>query len=167
MIPDNITSIGMGAFELCMNVKSVKLGQNVSSIGPSAFSNCYALAGIYFSGNSPPDDPSGSVFASDNDAIIYYAPGSTGWGTAYDSRPTLAWLPQIQTGDASFGVKTNSFGFNVAWASGASVVVEANSDAVNPAWVPLATITLTNCSGYFSDSQWANYPLRFYRVRSP
>jgi hypothetical protein len=166
-IPDNITAIGMGAFELCINLSTVYLGKNVASIGPSGFSNCYALAGIYFSGNSPPGDSSGSVFSIDNRVIIYYAPGTTGWSTVYDLRPALPWIPQIHTSDMSFGVKSNSFGFNVTWASGMSLVVEAATDVVTPVWVPLATITLKNCSGYFSDPQWANYSLRVYRVHSP
>jgi hypothetical protein len=166
-IPDNITTIGMGAFELCMNLNTLKLGKSVASIGPSAFANCYPLAGVYFSGNSPPGDPAGSVFSSDNQVIIYYASGTTGWSNVYDSRPTLPWIPQIQTSDTSFGVRSNSFGFKVTWASGMSLVVEAATDVAKPAWVPLATITLQNCSGYFNDPQWGNYPLRFYRVHTP
>jgi hypothetical protein len=39
--------------------------------------------------------------------------------------------------------------------------------AVNPAWMPLATNTLTGGSAYFSDRQWTNYPARFFRIRSP
>jgi hypothetical protein len=37
----------------------------------------------------------------------------------------------------------------------------------NPVWSPLQTNTLTGGSCYFSDSQWTNYPGRFYRLRSP
>jgi hypothetical protein len=31
----------------------------------------------------------------------------------------------------------------------------------------LSTNALVNGWSYFSDPQWANYPARFYRVRSP
>jgi hypothetical protein len=76
------------------------------------------------------------------------------------------WLPQIQTADASFGVKSNVFGFNISWASSETLVVEASTN-LKSLWIPLATNTLTSDSLYFSDPQWTNYPARFYRVRSP
>jgi hypothetical protein len=45
----------------------------------------------------------------------------------------LVWLPQVQTSGASFGVLTNQSGFNINWACGMVVVVEACSNLVNPA----------------------------------
>src|SRR5580698_9566530 len=39
--------------------------------------------------------------------------------------PIALWLPQIQTGAGSPGIQTNQFGFNINWASGQTVVVEA------------------------------------------
>ena len=71
----------------------------------------------------------------------------------------------MQTSDASFGVRTNQFGFNITWASDMVVVVEACTNLANPTWFPLATNTLTGGSFYFSDPQWTNYPDRFYRFR--
>jgi hypothetical protein len=72
----------------------------------------------------------------------------------------------VQSSDASFGVKTNRFGFNVTWASGMVVVVEGSTDLDNPNWTPVQTNTLTGDSFYFADYQWTNYPVRFYRIRS-
>jgi hypothetical protein len=40
-------------------------------------------------------------------------------------------------------------------------------DLATPTWTPLQTNTLTGGSIYFSDPDWANYPGRFYRFRSP
>jgi hypothetical protein len=80
--------------------------------------------------------------------------------------PTALWLPQVQVTDTSFGVKSNQFGFNVIWASGMSVVVEASLSLSNPVWSPVATNNLVGDSFYFSEPQWTNYPSRFYRVRS-
>jgi hypothetical protein len=74
-------------------------------------------------------------------------------------------LPQAQTGDGSFGVQTNQFGFNINWAGGQTVVVEASTDLIN--WQAEQTNILTTGSAYFSDPQWTNYPGRFYRLRSP
>ena len=64
-------------------------------------------------------------------------------------------------------MKTNGFGFIISWATNLSVVVEAGTNLANAGWTPLATNTLTSGSSYFSDPDWANYPTRFYRVRSP
>jgi hypothetical protein len=64
-------------------------------------------------------------------------------------------------------VRTNQFGFNINWANGMTVVVEASTNLANPAWSPLATNTLTSGSAHFSDPKWTNYPARFYRLRSP
>jgi hypothetical protein len=75
----------------------------------------------------------------------------------------------VQTGDATFGVRTNQFGFNIniAWASGQVIVVEACTNLANSTWFPLQTNTLSSDSFYFSDPDWMNYPARFYRLRSP
>jgi len=72
---------------------------------------------------------------------------------------------QVQS--AGFGVQSNEFGFTITGASNLAVVVEASSNLVNSAWVPLSTNTLTGGSSYFSDPQWTNFPGRFYRLNSP
>jgi hypothetical protein len=120
---------------------------------------------VYFKGNAP--SLGSSVFLNDNNATIYYLPGTTGWGATFGGRPTALWKPRVQTGDASFGVWTNQFGFNIAWASGRSIVVEASTNLASPIWVPLQTNTLSSDTWYFSDAEWTNYPGRFYRLRSP
>jgi hypothetical protein len=61
----------------------------------------------------------------------------------------------------------NQFGFNIAWASGMVVVVEACTNLANPIWSPVSTNALATGSSYFSDAQSAKYPRRFYRLRSP
>jgi hypothetical protein len=62
-------------------------------------------------------------------------------------------------------VKSNQFGFNITATNNFTVVMEACTNLANPVWTPLQTLTLTNGSIYFSDSQWTNYPGRFYRLR--
>ena len=64
-------------------------------------------------------------------------------------------------------MRTKGFGFNIAWADGRVVVVEACVDLAHPTWSVVGTNTLTGGSAYFSDPDWANYPARFYRLRSP
>ena len=97
-------------------------------------------------------------------ATVYYLPGTTGWSNSLASVPTVLWLPAIQA-DTSLGISTNGFGFNINWASGQTVVVEASPDLIN--WQPVQTNAIMTGSSYFSDPQWTNYPGRFYRLRSP
>jgi hypothetical protein len=161
----SVTSIGGWAFNDCTSLTNLTIPDSVTSIGEGAFWDCTNLTGVHFKGNAPSADS--SVFEGADVAIVYYLPGTTGWGATFGGRPTALWLPQVQTSEMSFGVRTNQFGFTINWASGRTVVVEACSNLASPTWSPLSTNTLTNGSSYFSDPQWTNYPGRFYRLRSP
>jgi len=46
IIPDNVTSIGGGAFSDCSSLTSVTFGNSVTSIGYSAFSGCSGLTSV-------------------------------------------------------------------------------------------------------------------------
>jgi len=94
-------------------------------------------------------------------------PGTAGWSPGFSDQFTALWQPQIQTSDASFGTRTNQFGFNIAWAGGQIVAVEACTNLANPTWLPLQTNTINGDTLYFNDPDWTNYPARFYRLRSP
>src|SRR5439155_6308702 len=120
-IGDSVTSIGSGAFAYCISLTNVTIPNSVISIGYVAFISA-GLTSIYFEGNAPTIDS--YAFTGENNATVYYLPGTTGWGPTFGGRPTSPWQPQVQTSDASFGVRTNKFGFNITWASGMLVVVE-------------------------------------------
>ena len=112
--------------------------------------------------------PLGSLpFDLRDSATVYYLPGTTGWGTTYGGRPTALWRPQVQASEAGPGAGTTQFGFQINWVGGMTVVVEACTNVANPIWLPVSTDTLAGGSSCFSDSKWANYPARFYRLRSP
>jgi hypothetical protein len=192
-IPNSLTRLGDETFTRCTNLTSVTIGNSVTSIWHYAFGECYSLAnitipnnvisitdgafaqctnldGVYFQGNAPGTDM--SVFNGDTNATVYYLPGTTGWGAMFDGVPAMLWNPQAQTSDGNFGVQTNGFGFNITGSSNLVIVVETCINLANPSWTPVSTNTLntfigTNGSSYFSDSQWTNYPSRFYRLRSP
>ncbi len=159
---NSVSTIEYYAFTLCTNLTSVTIPASVSNIYTFAFLQCSNLTGAYFQGNAPTADT--SVFR-DDPVTVYYLPGTTGWGTHFGGAPT--WNPQVQTGDGSFGVRTNQFGFKITGNNNLVVVVEASVDLVSPVWSPVATNTLTGGTSYFSDPQWTNYPERFYRLRSP
>jgi hypothetical protein len=108
-----------------------------------------------------------TVFTNDP-VTLYYLPG-TFLGSFY---PKVLWNPQAQTTNASFGVVSNQFGFNIIGNSNLVVVVEACADLSHPLWIPIGTNRLnifvgTNGTSYFSDSQWTNYPDRFYGFGFP
>ena len=171
--PNSLTNIGNYAFSSCTHLTSLTIPKGVTSIGFNAFQFCVSLTSVYFQGNVPffvP--PFALIFQGDNNVIIYYLPGTTGWSTLSSAPPIRLWNPQAQTSDSSFGVQSNQFGFNIIGSSNLVIVVEACTDLFNPVWSPLSTNTLntpfgTNGTSYFSDPQWTNYPGRFYRLRSP
>jgi hypothetical protein len=133
------------------------------------FENCTSLTAVYFQGNAPSFVSYGFLFYGDNNVTVYYLPGTTGWANfaANTGLPTVLWNAQIQTGGASFGVRTNQFGFTITGASGLVIVVEACTNLANPCWYPLQTNTLTGSQAYFSDPQWTNHPCRFYGLGVP
>jgi hypothetical protein len=122
---------------------------------------------VYFLGDAP--TLANSAFGGTG-ATIYYLPGTSGWASPWDGRPTALWslpYPLILNNSPSFGVQSNGFGFIISWATNIPVVVEACTNLAGPLWSPVGTNTLTDGSSYFSDPEWTNYPARFYRLRSP
>jgi hypothetical protein len=164
-IPGSVTSIKDNAFLECYSLTNITIPGSVTSLGAGAFFYCTSLAGVYFQGNAPSFDS--SVFYNANNATVYYLPGTTGWEHWIAPPPAMLWNPRFQVGDASFGVQTNCFGFNITGTTNIPVVLEACTNLSSLAWVPLQNCTLTNGSFYFTDSNWTNYPDRFYRLRSP
>jgi hypothetical protein len=162
VIPNSVTSIGESAFWRCSSMSKVTVGDGVTNIGNGAFQFCTNLTGVYFRGNAPA--VGSTIFANADSVAVYYLPGTTNWGPTLGDCPTAVWRPQMP-GDASFGLQSNQFGFNINWASGMVVVVEASTNLTGSSWDPLQTNTLSADSSYFSDLNWTNYSVRFYRIR--
>jgi hypothetical protein len=146
-LPNSLKSIGATAF-LDTGLTNVTIPNGVTNIEDGAFGYCYNLTGVYFQGDAP--STGADVFHGAENSLIYYLPGTTGWGATFGGRPTALWLPQMQASDNSFGLRTNQFGFNIAWASGVSVVVDACTNLANPIWSALQTNTFTSDTLYFS-----------------
>jgi hypothetical protein len=163
-IPNSVTSIGDYAFLDCTSLTSVTIPNGVTSIAADAFAYCTSLRGVYFRGNAP--SVGSEVFSGDNNATVYYLPGTTNWGSTLGGRPTVLWNPQMQTSDWSFGVLSNQFGFNITGTTNIPILVEASPNLESASWTSLQACALTNGSIYFSDPHWTNYPVRFYRIRS-
>jgi hypothetical protein len=160
-IGNSVTSIGMFAFYWCANLTNVTIGANVTNFAFGAIDGCGPM-NVYFQGNAPND---ASMFTYDS-ATVYYLPGTTGWAT-FSGLPTALWLPKIIGCSTRSVGQPNQFGFNINWAGGRVVVVEACTNLFNPVWRPVQTNTLAGGSCYFSDPAGTNYPARFYRLRSP
>jgi hypothetical protein len=120
---------------------------------------------VFFLGDAPA--MSWDVFFGDSNAVAYYLPGTTGWGSTLEEIPAILWNPQFQTHGPTFGMRTNQFGFMVTGSSNLVVVVEACTDLANPNWVPLSTNALRVGAFYFSNPDGMNFPSRFYRLRPP
>ena len=172
-IPNSVTNIGNGAFCFCDRLFSITIPASVTKIVSQAFQYCLNLTNVYFLGNAPGVDLDDVI--GDNNATAYYLQGKIGWGATFGGLlppngfgiPAVLWNPQVQTYSASFGVKTNRFGFNITGSSNLVIVVEACTNLANPVWQQVQTNILTGGTSYFNDPQWTNYPGRFYRFRSP
>jgi hypothetical protein len=166
-IPNSVTNIEDNAFYDCFDLVNVTIPDSVTSIGGSAFYNCTSLTSVYFKGNAPNADSTVFWLAT---GTVYYLPGTMGWGATFGGLPTALWPlpnPVIVNSGRNFGVQTNVFGFNIAWATNLSVVVEACTNLADPVWQRLETNTLISGWSNFSDPNWTNYPSRFYRLNSP
>ena len=142
-IGSGVTSIGPSAFAQCFSLTNLTIGSgvtsialqrswnaaawsacsipgSVTSIGDYAFELCNNLTSAYFQGNAPNADS--TVFLGDDNATVYYLPGTTGWSSTFAGRPALLWNPLIQTG-SGFGVRNNQFGFNIT-----------GTPAISPSW---------------------------------
>jgi hypothetical protein len=126
---------------------------------------------VYFQGDAPsvgglPGSGNSTLFSGES-GKAYYVPGRLGWGANFGGFSTAFWYqprPQILGSDYGLGARTNGFQLTISWATNTAVIVEASTNLQN--WTPVSTNTLVNGTNAFGDSEWINYPQRFYRVRS-
>ena len=170
VIPNSVTSIGYSAFDSCYSLTNATIGSGIIDMGGAVFQYCFNLASVYIQGNAPVYSLNYSMFNANHNTVVYYLPGTTGWGSTFAGRPTALWFlpnPQILNSSPNFGVLTNQFGFVISWATNVPVVVEACTNLNSAVWQPIQTNTLVGGSAYFSDPEWTNHLGCFYRLRSP
>jgi hypothetical protein len=168
-VPSGIGCIGNYAFEGCLGLSGVTIPASVTSIGGYAFSLCGF--DLCFQGNAPGTGPNlFGGYSWPGVGTVYYLPGTTGWGTNFGGWPTALWYlsqPAILNHGPGFGPANGPFGFTIAWATNATVVVEACTNLAQLVWQPVQTNALVCGTNCFSDPDWTNFTGRFYRVRQP
>jgi len=152
-----------------MGVQTNAFGFNITGTTNMAIviEACTNLANPIWSAISTNTLNGGSFYFSDPFWTNYPSRFYLVVGLTFAGLSEILWNPQIQTGDGSFGVQANQFGFNITGNSNLVVVVQACTNLATPVWSPVATITLNGGQSYFSDPQWTNYPNRFYQLSSP
>jgi Leucine Rich Repeat (LRR) protein len=151
----------------CTNLASIVIPAAVTNVGTSAFGYCTNLSSAYFAGNAPPSDGQPGSFSdvfAGTPARVYYLPGTTDWTGSYGQAPTVLWNPQANSMNFSAG----HFGFNLTGPTNVTIVIDACTNLAQAVWSPVSTNQFsTNGTSLFSDSQSGNFPVRFYRMRSP
>ena len=168
VIPGTVTNIWAYAFFLCGNVTNITFPKGVTTCDSQAFRACSHLAGAFFQGDAPGADFSGSAFGGDTNATVYYRPGTTGWSDFFASAPAVLWNPRFTNSSASFGDSGEYFSFYITGTTNIPFLLEACTNLANPAWTVLQSSSLPISGAVkFTDMQAANFPKRFYRIRSP
>jgi hypothetical protein len=160
-IPDGVAMIGQAAFSNCGSLTNITIPGSATNIGAYAFSFCSNLAGILFKGDAP--FFASYVFHNAPNVTAYFLPGTRGWDATVGI-PRGLWNPHFET--SSIRVGTEGFSFNIAGSVNIPLVLEAWTSATFD-WEALLSCTLTNGSLHYTDAYCTNYPIRFYRIRSP
>jgi len=165
-ISSGVTNIGDYAFYGCYGLTRVMIPASIRSLGEGAFEWCIHLTNVFFQGDAPLADS--TAFTNDSGSpTVFYLPQTDGWSASFAGFPALLWNPMIQTGDGSFGLQNNQFGFDITGTINIPIVVEACANLANPVWMQLQAATLTNGLFYFSEPLQTNGSGRFYRISSP
>jgi hypothetical protein len=173
-IPNSVTSVEDSAFAYCRSLTSVTIPCSVTNIGAYSFYYCTSLTNVYFQGNAPYDRGS-SVFKGDNNAIVYYLPGTSGWGSTFGGAPAILWNPPNPAGSLQVTIApTGAITAGAQWQvdggipqpSAATVFgLSEGSHTVSFASItgwdtpPNKTVTITNgatttASGLYTPSGW-------------
>lgn len=166
VIPKSITRLPGYAFASCSSLTNITIPASITLLGDRAFVVCSSLTAVYFCGNAPALGSS-FVFYNANKATLYYLPGTTGWTATLGGRPCVLWNPTTPIGHPNFGVQPSGFYLPVTGTPNIPILIEATTNLTGSAWTKLQSCTLTNGAIQYIDTQWTNFPNRFYRLRSP
>ncbi len=98
-ITNGANTIGEYAFYACSNLVGITIPASVRSLGEWAFAYCVSLTSVAFEGSSLTADS--TVFSADNDAAVYYLPGTAGWSGTFAGLPAYTVSLQVTIGPAA------------------------------------------------------------------
>ena len=98
-ITNGANTIGEYAFYACSNLVGITIPASVRSLGEWAFAYCASLASVDFEGSSPTADS--TAFSGDNNAAVYYLPGTAGWSDTFAGLPAYTVALQVTLGPAA------------------------------------------------------------------
>ena len=174
VVGSGVTACQYRLFADCIHLTDIAIGGSVTDLGDEAFSGCFDLTSVYFRGDAPTygnatfDAGIGSWLEPKSSTTLYVLPAKSGWSSSFDNLPVVTfatWDARVRTGDSSFGMQGNQFGFTIEGTDGLVVLVEASTDMTN--WSTVATVTLTGGTYVYTDPDTQNHSTRFYRLRSP
>lgn len=162
-IPGSVREIEEGAVRDCPKLTNVTVAAGVTVI--DGFWNCPELKTIEFYGDRPVLEPDTIGWGSP-ELSIYYLPGTSGWSTSFGGRTTVLWLPRLSREGTRAGSPGSDFGFEIDWAVGKRVVVEARGDFGIGEWETVGTVTVPE-SGLveFRETEMVDRGGRFFRLR--
>lgn len=168
VLPNNLSTIEPSLFWGCRSLPTITIPASVTYIGDAAFAGTTNLSSVFFEGNAP--DTGSSLFVLGSNPVIYFEPGTSGWGSDFAGQPTapVTTSPLKLILSPASQIMTNGFSFTISSSASTNgpVVVEATTDLKVPAWLPVSTNTLVNGAAFFNDPAWTNSPIRFYRART-
>ncbi|MDA7510905.1 DUF5011 domain-containing protein [Verrucomicrobia bacterium] len=145
IIGDRVTSIGSQTFDNCYNLRSVIIGDRVTSIGRWAFYNCRQLTSVTFEGNAPTLG-SDVFYWTHRGGKVYVGANATGFGTIFGG------LPVVREGSITTASKGNTSDGPIM---GAVVFFDANLNGLPDEGEPQTT---SNGWGDY----WLDIPLETY-----
>lgn len=165
-IPGSVTNIGDHAFAFSPNLVSASIPGSVTAVGDFTFYDCPKLTSVLFGGDPPALGGPDVFFYFFYPTVVYYLPGTFGWGTSFGGCPTVCWDPTVQS--FVFDGNEGQFGLTVTGGANIPVVVEARTNLASGVWTPLLTNTLgASGSLHFADPTSPRPPSRFYRIVFP
>jgi hypothetical protein len=100
ILPDTVTYLGVEAFYECSGLTNAVIGAGLTNLSDQAFADDN-LQTAFFSGNAPSVD--NTVFSGDT-VLIFYTPGTTGWGPTFGGETTAVWPLEITSEPVSVAV---------------------------------------------------------------
>ncbi len=113
-IPDSVTSISRGAFELCSSITSIVIPSSVTTIDDWTFCDCSSLSAAYFYGNAPSMTNNYLFGEAKTGFTVYYLSDKTGFTNPWNGYPTAIFSGTIPTTDECF-IATAAFGSKFTW----------------------------------------------------